>query len=527
VQRPKLGLYALVAGAVVAAVTTIITTTPHDAPQANRPIASLGPVSYSDARLSDNWYGAAPYAMPADRDAPDLAQVMAATGQRSFTLGPVRAPTGGGCRATWGGDQPVSADTTVRDAVVTVRNLGGDVVLSFGGYGGTKLGQVCANAEATADAYQEAINKYSARAVDFDIEPPGLGSPTAVANEVRAAQILQQRNDGLHVSITTAGSRSGTGRFGQQVLDQAKSIGFAPDNYSISTVDGGLDDAGSMIGALEAFHGMLMNTFGLDAATAYAREGFVGVNGESQPSVFFDQDAFRAVLDYAIGHKLGRYTFMSVNRDRPCGASDDAGACSNVPQAPWEFTRFTARFGTATEPTAPAPPPAMSTTDTTTTAPPPPPPAPPPATTTAPPPAPAPPGPSTLAILRAGLSYEAESPDNMVLGNAVVFSCDPCSGQHKVGRLGSDNGALVFNDVTVDQAGTYALRIDYVDADSGRSALVTVNGRSAWLRFSGTGDDDWNHVQTLTVAVPLNAGQNTIAFSNPNDCAPDIDRISL
>ncbi|GDY31021.1 CBM35 domain-containing protein [Gandjariella thermophila] len=532
-RRSTVAICALAAGALIATATAIISNT-DDAPQTYHPSAELGRTPYTGARLTDNWYGAAPYVMPLDQNPPDLPQVMAATGQRSFTLGSVRAPTGGGCRATWGGDKPVATDTVVRDMVNAVRNAGGDVVLSFGGYGGTKLGQVCGSAEATADAYQEAINRYAVKAVDFDIEAPGLDGPTAIANEVGAAQILQQRNSGLYVSITTPGSPSGTGWFGQRVLNQAKSIGFAPDNYSITTMNGGFAGSSGLVGALDAFHGMLMNTFGWDAATAYAREGFAGVNGESQASEFFDQAAFRTVLDYAIGHKLSRYTFMSVNRDRPCdgpdGGVDGGAACSNVPQTAWEFTQFTARFGTATEPGAPPSPPATpSVAPTTTTVPPPPPPPPAPAPPPPPPPTtttrPGTPSPDPQSIHRAGRGYEAESSGNTLVGRAVVDSCGYCSGRGKVGQIGNGDGALVFNDVTVDQAGTYALTISYVDGDSGRSAMISINGRSAWLYFRGSGDNDWSTPQTLTIAVPLNAGQNTIAFGNPSSMAPDIDRI--
>lgn len=538
-QRSKVGVCALAAGVLLSTVIALAVNM-RNAPRTYHPNFGLG-VSYPDSPLSDNWYDAAPYVLPTEQDPPDLAQVMAATGQRAFTLGSVRAPTSGGCRATWGGNTPVSADTVVRDMVNTVRNRGGDVVLSFGGYGGTKLGQVCGSAEATADAYQEAINRYAAKAVDFDIEAPGLSGPTAVANVLGAARLLQQRNAGLHVSITTAGAPSGTGWFGQQVLNLAKGIGFAPDNYSISTVDGGFTNSATLIGALEAFHGMLMNTFGWDAATAYAREGFAGVNGESQASEFFDQTYFHTVLDYAIGHRLSRYTFMSVNRDRPCGGPDGIGACSNVPQSPWEFTRFTARFGTATEPTALPGPPATSaaeaattetTTETTTVAPPSPAPPPPP-TTTAPrkPPAghgnpPDAPGPTAPPVLRhAGISYEAEW--GRMSGGAVVYSCTPCSGYNKVGQLGAGAGAVVLDNVTVGEAGGYALTISYLDGDNGRSALVTVDGRSTWLNFPGTGDGDWNRPRTLTITVSLNAGQNTIAFSNPYRVAPEIDRVTL
>src|SRR6266702_396017 len=50
--------------------------------------------------LSGNWYGAAPYVMPLDNTPPDLTQVMAATGQKSFELAFVH---GGGVVGQHGG----------------------------------------------------------------------------------------------------------------------------------------------------------------------------------------------------------------------------------------------------------------------------------------------------------------------------------------------------------------------------------------------------------------------------------------
>ena len=174
------------------------------------------------ATLTSNWYGSAPYVMPLDNNPPDLSAVMAATGQKAFELAFILAPNGGGCSPTWGGTAPVSSDTAVASIISTIRAAGGDVSVSTGGYGGTKLGQVCSSAAATAAAYQQVISKYSLKAIDLDLEEPEYENTTAINNEIGAAQILQQNNPGLYVSITVPGTTSGTGYFGQNVLNTAK-----------------------------------------------------------------------------------------------------------------------------------------------------------------------------------------------------------------------------------------------------------------------------------------------------------------
>jgi chitinase len=315
------------------------------------------------AALSGNWYGAAPYVMPFDNSPPDLGPVMSATGQKSFQLAFILAPNGGGCSPTWDGTHPVSSDTQAQSVINNIRANGGDVTVSAGGYGGTKLGQTCADPNATAAAYQQVVSKYALKAIDFDLEEPEYENATAIHNEIGAAKILKQNNPGLYVSVTTAGTTGGegTGWFGKQMLAEAKAQGFTPNNYAIMPFDGGFNGSSAQISALEGFHSTLMSTFGWSSATAYAHEGVSLMNGRSDTGEYFRQADFQAVLDYATSHGLSRYTFWSVNRDRQCSPPDNngqtSGTCSSVTQAAWDFTRFTAKFGGATPPPPPTDPP--------------------------------------------------------------------------------------------------------------------------------------------------------------------------
>jgi chitinase len=306
------------------------------------------------ATLSSNWYASAPYLMPFDNSPPNPVDVMNATGQKAFQLAFILAPNGGGCSPTWDGTRAVSSDSDAAGMINNIRNAGGDVSVSIGGYGGTKLGQTCGSPEATAAAYQQVVSKYGLKAMDFDLEEPEYENTAAVHNEIGAAKILQANNPGLYISITTAGTAAGTGWFGTQMLNEAKSQGFTPNNYSIMPFDGGFNGGGSQTSALEAFHGLLMSTFGWDSATAYGHEGISQMNGRSDAGEYFYQSDFETTLSYATSHHLARYTNWSVNRDRQCSdpnQSTTSGTCSSVPQSAWEFTKFSARFAGATPPT--------------------------------------------------------------------------------------------------------------------------------------------------------------------------------
>ncbi|MCX3061638.1 carbohydrate-binding protein [Streptomyces beihaiensis] len=321
--------------------------------------------------LSSRWYAAAPYLMPLDNDPPDAATVMDATGIKAFQLAFILAPSGGGCSPTWGGTAPVSSDTAVGDVIKTIRAKGGDVSVSIGGYGGTKLGQACSDAASTAAAYQQVIDKYGLKAIDFDLEEPEYENSTAIAHEIGAAKILQQNNPGLYVSVTTAGTTDGTGWFGKQMLNEAKSQGFTPNNFSIMPFDGGFSGASAQTAALTKFNQILQSTFGWTESEAYAHEGFSGMNGRSDSGEYFQPSDFQTVLDYATSHHMDRFTFWSVNRDRQCSPPDNngrtSGTCSSVPQTDWEFTKFSVQFAGATPPSTSPTPTATSTPTPTAT----------------------------------------------------------------------------------------------------------------------------------------------------------------
>jgi chitinase len=319
--------------------------------------AKAGVVQQATA-LSDSWYESAPYYSVLNSDAPDLGTVMSATGQKAFDMAFILAD-GSSCEPAWNGTDPVSSDTQVASAINEVRGDGGDVIVSAGGYNGTKLGQVCGSAAATAAAYQQVITTYGLHAFDFDLEEPEIESSSAIANELGAAQILQQEDPGLFESITIPSIATGANWFGEQLLDEAQSLGYTPDDYTIMPFDGGFNGGSSQVTALQGFNSQLMSTFGWTSAQAYAHEGFSGMNGRTDSGEYFYQSDFQTVLSFAENVGMTRYTFWSVNRDRQCDPVDNndvtSSECSGVAQNPWDFTAYTVAF--AQQASVPPPPP--------------------------------------------------------------------------------------------------------------------------------------------------------------------------
>jgi chitinase len=334
----------VVAGGTVLAVTTV----------------GGSPAIADTSALSSNWYASAPYDMPLDNNPPNLTQVMAATGEKAYVLAFVLAENNSTCAPAWdGGSSVVSSSDAVASQINALRADGGDVAVSFGGYNGTKLGQVCGTASATAAAEQTVITTYGLHAIDLDLEEPEYESSSAIANELGAAQIIQSEDPGIYISVTIPGTTSGTGWFGEQLLDEAKTLGFTPNSFTIMPFDGGFSGASSQITALEDFNGILTSTFGWSSATAYAHEGVSSMNGRTDSAEYFYQADFQSVLTWAEGVGLGRYSFWDVNRDLECNPPDNngtlSGTCSSVTQNSWDFTKYDAEFAGATPPVSTSP----------------------------------------------------------------------------------------------------------------------------------------------------------------------------
>jgi alpha-galactosidase len=118
--------------------------------------------------------------------------------------------------------------------------------------------------------------------------------------------------------------------------------------------------------------------------------------------------------------------------------------------------------------------------------------------------------------------------DATLASGAVTATCNSCLGGEKAGYVG-DGGTLTFTDVDVPTSGNYAVQVDYLDGTSGtvgRSATITVNG-TADQTFTFTPTGSFSNPGSATVSLPLNAGENTIEFSNASAYAPDFEAITV
>ncbi|MGW9195869.1 cellulose binding domain-containing protein [Micromonospora chersina] len=287
---------------------------------------------------------AAPYLYPGWGDPPAPSTVMGATGIKWFTIAFVLS--GGGCTPAWDGSGPLTGGTHA-STIAAIKAAGGDVIPSFGGWSGNKLGPNCSSASALAGAYQQVINAYGLKAIDIDIENSDEFENEVVQDRILdALKIVKQNNPGIRTIVTFGTSTTGPSYYGTRLINQAAAKGANIDVFTIMPFDfgGGANMYQSTVNAAEGLKNALKTAFGWSDATAYAHMGLSGMNGLSDQQELTSPATWTQIRDWAKARGLARFTFWSVNRDRPCPGGGVVSNCSGIAQNTWEFTTITAGF---------------------------------------------------------------------------------------------------------------------------------------------------------------------------------------
>lgn len=321
---------AVAVGAVLAAVIAFLA------------VGNAGPASQGDSPAPAGGLWAAPYLYLGGGTS--AAQVMKATGIRHFTLAFV--VSGGGCDPVWDGDGGLAggaADATIG----AIRAAGGDVAVSFGGMGGTKLGVACSSPEALAGAYRKVITAYRLRAIDLDAEDTEISSAPVRQRLVDALALLRRGDPGLWISVTIGAEPDGPDAAGRDLIGRAAAAGLRVNAWTIMPFDfaAKVPDMGrASVQAAEALKTELMSAYHEPASAAYHAMGISSMNGRTDTGETIRVADFQVMLRYAQARQLARFTFWSVNRDRPCLPGASADSCSGIAQEPYAFTRIIAGY---------------------------------------------------------------------------------------------------------------------------------------------------------------------------------------
>lgn len=166
----------------------------------------------------------------------NLGNLANATGHKFYTLAFVI--NGGTCNPTWNGDTCLTCNS-YGSYINSLRALGGDVIVSFGGADGTELGQACGTVASLQAAYQKVIDQFKLTWMDLDIESGAESDGTSVDRRNKALHNLQVANPGLRVSYTLAVDRGGLPSADLNLLKNAKANGVRVDVANIMAMDYG------------------------------------------------------------------------------------------------------------------------------------------------------------------------------------------------------------------------------------------------------------------------------------------------
>ena len=273
-----------------------------------------------------------------------LSSVASSYGTKFFTVAFV---DGTGCHWTIGGQAGLQSQ------IDSLRAAGGDVSLSFGGYGSdtalTELGDSCSTPAAAAAQIEAAVTTFNLSHIDFDIESNSLTNAAGIDRRDKAlAQVrswASSNGRALSISLTVPASPGGLSGDGVSLLNNARANGFTPDIVNIMTMDyatSGTEMGNASNQALDATAGQVAGAFGISTAAAYAKLGntpMIGQN-DSAGEVFTLADASN-VESYDAAKGIAMLSYWSQNRDNGgcAGSTTASGTCSGVSQNTGDFAR--------------------------------------------------------------------------------------------------------------------------------------------------------------------------------------------
>jgi chitinase len=261
---------------------------------------------------------AAPYLQLDGSDAGDMTADLNATGLKYYTLAFLTPQSG--CTAEWeGGGEAMNAFTS---QVNTIKNDGGNVIISFGGEpdGNTpnEIAQTCTSVTSLTAAYQNVVNTYGVTRLDFDIEGSVLADTSATTRRDQALAALQKADPAVQVDFTLAVDATGlpTGSGSEYALLQdAKSAGVNVNLVNIMTMD--YYDNQAVLPQAESSAkdtaAQLAGLYGISTSAAYAKMGLTPIAGVNDDGENFSQANASSLESLAASDGIQELSFWEVD----------------------------------------------------------------------------------------------------------------------------------------------------------------------------------------------------------------------
>ena len=312
-------------------------TTPSPSPTPAKPT----PVPAGSGSLY-NWPSKvfAPYVDAIAQPTFNIYQMSSKVGTARYTLAFIVAGADG--KPSWGGYIPLSSNLYFTQ-ISSIRQFGGEPIVSFGGASGQELALTTASAVQLKSFYQQVVDAYSLTYLDFDIEGSALSNKPSVDRRNQALRSLQAAQPSLKISYTLPVTTNGLTSDGLYLLQSAINSGVRVDVVNVLAMD--FSSAAAPNGDTQ------MGAYAIQAATyTYAQIQQLGLVGTTvgitvmigqnnvKSQVFRVADAKQVVTWAKKQTWVSFLSFWSVNRDN-AKKSTDLTISTNVVQSDFDYSK--------------------------------------------------------------------------------------------------------------------------------------------------------------------------------------------
>lgn len=274
----------------------------------------------------------------------------------------VSSNTNDSCIPSWGGVYTLDQASNSLDLdrrIERLRQLSGDVAVSFGGLKNEELALGCSDQSKLTEAYESVLTRYDLNTIDFDLENKSLTDKDAGLRRAKAIHDLQaarrKKGKNLAVWITLPVTPQGLNQDGTNAIAQLLEVGVDIAGINIMTMDFGqslpvdssmFDASRNALIKTQKQLGVLYRRSGINLSdlTLWSKMGVTPMIGQNDfvKEVFTLKDA-ENLNNFALSHGVKRISMWSANRDIACGnnyvnlkvVSD---SCSGIQQKKRQFT---------------------------------------------------------------------------------------------------------------------------------------------------------------------------------------------
>ena len=269
--------------------------------------------------------------------APYMPKISEDTGIKYFNLAFIQAAgntvENGKVKWAWAGLSVLSEGSNdeqylgMKKSIKDFREMGGEVIISFGGRDGVALWQATSDVDVLANTYKEIVEGYGCTRIDLDIEGGAQGKEE---NRINAKAMKKlQAETGVEVTLTLPVLPSGLTETQKDVLEvyitegvNVKMVNIMAMCYGPNALEDGENYGSGSVRAIDSTMKQIQEYYKkyagvyLTEAEAYRMVGVTtSIGYESDYDPIFPPEWTRLVTNHAIDKEIGMNSFWSINRD--------------------------------------------------------------------------------------------------------------------------------------------------------------------------------------------------------------------